>query len=114
MPTDKAKLDKTGHDGINLPKIDLANCEFCEPVSDYVVITNACLQLCITYNKTPFNPGWTIQSDKWHSWRLLSQPWISAELSILPMYFPSPEEKYAPRLYAENVRTLMVRIFFSF
>lgn len=67
------------------------------------------LQVCISYEKKPLNLGWTVQSDKWHTWRMLSQPWTTAYVDIMPLYLPSPAQRNDPKLYAESVSTAMVR-----
>jgi hypothetical protein len=40
---------------------------------------------------------------------MLSQPWTTAHVDILPLYFPSLAERSDPKMYSESVRTLMVR-----
>eukprot|EP00127_Corallochytrium_limacisporum_P001803 Clim_evm10s84 gene=Clim_evmTU10s84 len=42
-------------------------------------------------------------------WRLFGQWWTNVEITLLPVYFPSEEEKKDAHLFAQNVRTEMVR-----
>jgi hypothetical protein len=81
------------------------HCEATEPVAESCM----CPQVCISYDKRPLNLGWTIQNDTWHTWRMLSQPWTTAHVHILPLYVPGSTERSDPKMYSENVRTVMVR-----
>lgn len=66
------------------------------------------MQVCISYERKPLNPAWTIQNEPWHVLRLMTQLWTTAYVDILPMHEPSDAEKQDAQLYAENVRSMMV------
>ena len=67
------------------------------------------MQVCIAYERKPLNPAWTIQCEPWHVLRMMTQPWTTAYVDILPMHEPSSAERQDAQLYAENVRQIMVR-----
>ncbi len=50
-----------------------------------------------------------VSSEPWHLLRLLCQWRNELEMTILPPYVPSEQEKADPKLYAANVRSLMAR-----
>lgn len=80
-------------------------------VSTQLPRAQTCVQVCISYERKPLNPAWTIQSEPWHVLRMMSQLWTTAYVNILPMYEPSDAERQDAQLYADSVRTVMVRIF---
>ncbi|GMH35663.1 hypothetical protein BSKO_03531 [Bryopsis sp. KO-2023] len=65
------------------------------------------LPVCIKYRHQHLNPAWTIINEPMHFLRLMCQFMNFMEVSFLPVYNPSEEEKKDPALFAENVRKLM-------
>ncbi|KXZ53015.1 hypothetical protein GPECTOR_8g383 [Gonium pectorale] len=66
------------------------------------------LPLCIKYGIGSHNPAWgQVYSVGWHFVRLMCQWRNEVEVTVLPPYVPSPEERADPRLFAANVRSLM-------
>lgn len=62
----------------------------------------------IKYGKGPVSPAWESISAVRHLLLMLTQPFHSVTCYELPIYFPSPEEKADPKLYATNVRQFML------
>lgn len=50
-----------------------------------------------------------VYSELWHLVRLMCQWRNELEITILPPYVPTDEEKSTPKLYAENVRAQMAK-----
>ncbi|KAG2482434.1 hypothetical protein HYH03_018638 [Edaphochlamys debaryana] len=74
------------------------------------VLGRPILPVCISYGINSHNPAWTqVYSELWHLVRLMCQHRNELEIKILPPYVPSAEEKADPKLFANNVRTLMGR-----
>ncbi|KAL6511733.1 hypothetical protein OROGR_021330 [Orobanche gracilis] len=67
------------------------------------------LPVILRYPYQRFSPAWDSISGARHVVLLLSQFVNYIEVTRLPVYNPSEQEKEDPRLYAENVRNLMAR-----
>jgi len=59
------------------------------------------------YPHKHFSPSWESISAIRHLFRLMTQISNYLEITILPLYMPSEEEKRNPELYAKNVRKVM-------
>eukprot|EP00884_Botryococcus_braunii_P008376 jgi/Botrbrau1/1753/Bobra.0217s0011.1 len=65
------------------------------------------LPVLFRYKARHFHLGWgRVQSTLWHFLRLQTQFNNFLEVEVLPVYYPSEQEKANPRLYADNVRRL--------
>ncbi|KAI3464992.1 hypothetical protein Pfo_021655 [Paulownia fortunei] len=67
------------------------------------------LPVILRYPYQRFSPAWDSISGVRHVILLLSQFVNYIEVTRLPVYHPSEQEKEDPKLYAENVRKLMAR-----
>ncbi|KAK6115374.1 hypothetical protein DH2020_007643 [Rehmannia glutinosa] len=67
------------------------------------------LPVILRYPYHRFSPAWDSISGARHVILLLSQFVNYIEVTRLPVYHPSEQEKEDPKLYAENVRNLMAR-----
>lgn len=67
------------------------------------------LPLLLPLSWAPFMRHPQVSSEPWHLLRLLCQWRNELEITILPPYVPSEQEKADPKLYAANVRSLMAR-----
>ncbi|KAL3845220.1 hypothetical protein ACJIZ3_002623 [Penstemon smallii] len=65
------------------------------------------LPVLLRYPYKRFSPAWDSISGKRHLILLLCQFVNYIEVTKLPIYYPSEQEKEHPKLYAENVRQLM-------
>ncbi|KAL3505275.1 hypothetical protein ACH5RR_035116 [Cinchona calisaya] len=65
------------------------------------------LPVILRYPYQRFSPAWDSISGARHVFFLLCQFVNYMEVTKLPVYYPSQQEKDDPRLYAENVRRLM-------
>ncbi|KAK4487766.1 hypothetical protein RD792_001012 [Penstemon davidsonii] len=65
------------------------------------------LPVLLRYPYKRFSPAWDSISGKRHVILLLCQFVNYIEVTKLPIYYPSEQEKEHPKLYAENVRQLM-------
>jgi lysophosphatidylcholine acyltransferase/lyso-PAF acetyltransferase len=64
----------------------------------------------IRYKVGRFSPSWETISAPRHIFLLLCNPVHSVTCFELPVYVPTPEEREDPKLFAENVRNMMVSI----
>ena len=66
------------------------------------------LPMLIRYPYKHLNMGWgMISSTLWFLVRMTTQFYNSCHLELLPVYYPSEEEKRDPVVYMKNVRTYM-------
>ncbi len=66
------------------------------------------IQPCyIRYNNKHFKPYWTTLSAVDHIKRSLAHFGSCIDIHPMPVYYPTPEEKADPALYAANVRAVM-------
>ncbi|BDA43236.1 Lysophosphatidylcholine acyltransferase 1 [Coccomyxa sp. Obi] len=63
----------------------------------------------LRYGEDRVSPAWDSISPLWHALLLLANPFHSVTARQLPIYHPSEEEKADPKLYAANVREMMLR-----
>ncbi|KAK9915142.1 hypothetical protein WJX75_005280 [Coccomyxa subellipsoidea] len=63
----------------------------------------------LRYGEDRISPAWESIGALWHSILMLANPFHSVTARQLPIYYPSEEEKADPKLYAANVRELMLR-----
>lgn len=73
----------------------------------FVAGTPVC-PIIIRYPYKNFSPSYESIRTLPYLFRMLSQFYNKIEYLRLPVYYPSAEEKANPRLYAENVRALMI------
>jgi len=71
---------------------------------------------CLPVHRTPalqdrVSPAWEMIPAARHIFLMLCNPLHSVTAFELPVYHPSEEERKDPKLYAHNVRKLMVRRF---
>lgn len=67
------------------------------------------LPVILRYPYRRFSPAWDSMSGARHVVLLLCQFVNHIEVTRLPVYYPSQEEKEDPKLYANNVRRLMAK-----
>ncbi|KAL8141155.1 hypothetical protein V2J09_007176 [Rumex salicifolius] len=67
------------------------------------------LPVILKYPYRRFSPAWDSMAGARHVILLLCQFANYIEVTRLPVYYPSKEEKNDPKLYADNVRRLMAR-----
>ncbi|KAL3162290.1 hypothetical protein ABBQ32_009979 [Trebouxia sp. C0010 RCD-2024] len=65
------------------------------------------MPVLLKYSSLRFNPGWGIVYTAWHFFRVFNQFKNNLEVEVLPIYYPSAEERQSPELYASNVRKVM-------
>ncbi|CAL8468772.1 g8313 [Coccomyxa elongata] len=63
----------------------------------------------LRYGEDRVSPAWDSISPLWHALLLLANLFHSVSARELPIYYPSDEEKADPKLYAANVREMMLR-----
>eukprot|EP00741_Cyanophora_paradoxa_P004648 tig00000821_g4511.t1 len=63
--------------------------------------------LCLRYPYQKFCPAWESMDIHLHLFRMLTQVRNYVEVTFLPVYTPSEEERKEPQLYASNVRLVM-------
>ncbi|PRW57088.1 beach domain-containing [Chlorella sorokiniana] len=62
----------------------------------------------IRYGEGRFSPAWEMIPAARHIFLIMANPVHSVTCFELPVYYPSPAEKADPKLYAANVRKLMM------
>ena len=67
------------------------------------------IPIVFTYPYTFWDPAFTSCSLPFHILGTLSQLISFMKVKRLPVYYPSEEEKNDPKLYAENIKKLMVK-----
>jgi lysophosphatidylcholine acyltransferase/lyso-PAF acetyltransferase len=63
----------------------------------------------IKYGPSRVSPAWETIGGIWHIFLMLANPLHSVTVYELPVYMPSEEEKQSPRLFADNVRKVMLK-----
>ncbi|GMH43522.1 hypothetical protein BSKO_11444 [Bryopsis sp. KO-2023] len=63
----------------------------------------------IKYTSKWMSPAWETIGGMDHVFLLLTSPWHSVTIFVLPVYVPSEEEKKDPQLFANNVRDYMLK-----
>jgi lysophosphatidylcholine acyltransferase/lyso-PAF acetyltransferase len=61
----------------------------------------------VSYPAKNFSPTWESIGGLTHIFRVLTQIQNHVEVTWLPVYYPSEEEKKDPKLYANNVRKVL-------
>ncbi|XP_004499133.1 lysophospholipid acyltransferase LPEAT1-like isoform X2 [Cicer arietinum] len=90
------------------PEGTTTNGEYLLPFKSGGFLANApVLPVILNYHYQRFSPAWDSISGVRHVIFLLCQFVNYMEVTELPTYYPSQQEKDNPKLYANNVRTLM-------
>ncbi|KAL6572691.1 Lysophospholipid acyltransferase lpeat1 [Orobanche minor] len=107
---------REAHQNMSAPKMMLfpegttTNGDYLLPFKTGAFLAKApVLPVILRYPYQRFSPAWDSISGARHVVLLLSQFVNYIEVTRLPVYNPSEQEKEDPRLYAENVRNLMAR-----
>ncbi|KAM7514154.1 hypothetical protein LguiA_003737 [Lonicera macranthoides] len=92
------------------PEGTTTNGDFLLPFKTGAFLSKApVLPVILRYPYQRFSPAWDTISGVRHVIYLLCQFVNYIEVTRLPVYYPSQQEKDDPKLYAENVRRLMAR-----
>ncbi|GER47934.1 acyltransferase, partial [Striga asiatica] len=106
----EAHQDKSAPKMMLFPEGTTTNGDYLLPFKSGAFLSKApVLPVILRYPYHRFSPAWDTISGARHVVLLLSQFVNYIEVTRLPVYHPSEQEKQDPRLYAENVRNLMAR-----
>ncbi|KAK8457992.1 hypothetical protein SEVIR_3G281700v4 [Setaria viridis] len=90
------------------PEGTTTNGDYLLPFKTGAFLAKAPVQpVILRYPYKRFNPAWESMSGARHVFLLLCQFVNYVEVTHLPVYYPSEQEKDDPKLYANNVRKLM-------
>lgn len=91
------------------PEGTTSNGKFLLPFKTGAFLAGLPLQpIILQYTVNSVSPAWESIPAARHIFLMLANPFHSVTCYELPVYFPSPEEKSNPRLFADNVRQCMV------
>ncbi|KAJ4701910.1 Lysophospholipid acyltransferase [Melia azedarach] len=106
----EAHQDKSAPMMMLFPEGTTTNGDFLLPFKTGAFLARApVLPVILRYPYQRFSPAWDSISGVRHVLFLLCQFTNHIEVTRLPVYYPSQQEKDDPKLYAENVRRLMAR-----
>ncbi|KAG2666574.1 hypothetical protein I3760_15G069700 [Carya illinoinensis] len=105
---EEAHRDKSAPIMMLFPEGTTTNGDFLLPFKTGAFLAKApVLPVILRYPFRRFSPAWDSMSGARHVFFLLCQFVNHLEVMQLPIYYPSQQEKDDPKLYADNVRTLI-------